>query len=110
MEIYDKILEALARPENLPRAMFERFNIEVLSTTDAPTDSLEHHQKIKTSGWKGRVIPAFRPDNVTDFMYRGWRQNIDKLSHVSGIDCTRYGGFIKAFEKTRTIFSEIGGS
>ncbi len=110
MEIYDEINSALQKPENLPRAMFERFRIQVLATTDAPTDTLEHHQKIRASGWKGRVIPSFRPDNVTDFMYRGWRQNIDKLSEVSGIDCTRYRGFIQAIEKRRAFFKELGAT
>ncbi len=109
-EIYDEISTALQKEENLPRAMFERFRIEVLATTDAPTDTLEHHRKIGASGWKGRVIPSFRPDNVTDFMYRGWRQNIDKLSEVSRIDCTRYRGFIQAIEKRRAFFKEIGAT
>ena len=108
MEIYDRIIETLSRPENLPRAMFERFNIEVLSTTDSPIDTLEHHKKIRESGWSGRVVPAFRPDNVTDFMHRGWRQNIDRLSEVSGIDCTTYKGYIRALENRREFFREMG--
>ncbi|MDZ7260714.1 MAG: glucuronate isomerase [candidate division KSB1 bacterium] len=110
MEIYDEIIETLSQAENLPRAMFERFHIEVLSTTDAPTDTLEHHKKIRQSGWKGRVIPAFRPDNVTDFGYRNWRENIDKLTTVSGVDCTTYKGFIEALEKRRAFFKEMGAT
>ena len=110
MEIYDQIIETLQQPENLPRAMFERFNIEVLSTTDAPTDTLEHHKKIKESGWGGRIIPAFRPDNVTDFMYRGWKQNIEKLAEISGIDTSTYKGFIQAMENRRAFFKEMGAT
>ena len=110
MEIYDQITETLARPENLPRALFERFNIEALSTTDAPTDTLEFHRQIRESGWNGRILPAFRPDNVTDFMYRNWRGNIDRLTEVSGIDCTNYHGFILALEKQRQFFKSMGAT
>ncbi len=110
MAIYDEIQEALAKPENLPRAMFDRFNIEVLSTTDSPIDSLEHHLKIRESDWNGRIVPAFRPDNVTDFMATGWRQNIDKLADVSGVDCSTYKGYIQALENRRAFFKEMGAT
>ncbi|NIA31790.1 MAG: glucuronate isomerase [Actinobacteria bacterium] len=110
MAIYDEILEALAKPENLPRAMFDRFNIEVLSTTDSPIDSLEHHIKIRESDWTGKIVPAFRPDNVTDFMATGWRQNIDKLAKVSGVDCSTYKGYIQALENRRAFFKKMGAT
>jgi len=110
MEIYDEIIHTLSKPENLPRAMFERFNIEVLSTTDSPIDTLEHHKKIRESGWTGRIIPAFRPDNVTDFMHPTWRKNIDRLSEVSSIDCSNYHNFIQAIENRRAFFKEMGAT
>jgi len=110
MEIYDEIVEILARPENLPRKMFERFNIEVLSTTDAPTDTLEHHLKIKDSGWQGKIVPAFRPDNVTNFLFPQWLSQIDLLTKVSGIDCSSYSGFLQALEERRTFFKKMGAT
>ena len=63
--IYDDIAEKLASREFRPRALFERFAIEVLATTDKASDSLAHHHAIRESGWKGRVIPCFRPDGET---------------------------------------------
>ena len=110
MGIYDQISEALQKPENLPRAMYERFNIEVLSTTDAPTDTLEYHQAIKDSGWSGRVLPAFRPDNVTDLLYKDWRKNIERLSEVCGVDAASYSGFITAIEQRRIFFKKMGAT
>lgn len=109
-ELYDEIIATLVKPENLPRAMFDRFRIEVLSTTDAPTDDLKYHRQIKESGWNGRVIPAFRPDNVTDFLYTNWRQNIEKLADISGIDTSSYTGFIQAIENRRSFFKEMGAT
>jgi glucuronate isomerase len=110
MEIYEQITENLKRKENYPRAMFERFRIEILSTTDAPTDTLESHQKIKESGWNGKVVPAFRPDNVTDTLNRNWKKHIETFSEVSGIDCMKYQGYIEALENRRAFFKEMGAT
>lgn len=64
--LYDQIAELLQRDEFRPRALFERFNLEVISTTDAALDDLKWHRMIRDSGWKGRVVPAYRPNSVVD--------------------------------------------
>lgn len=51
---YDHITAALRTPAFLPRALFERFNIEVIATTESPLDRLQHHAAIAASGWQGR--------------------------------------------------------
>jgi len=66
--IYDEIAAKLATPEFRPRALFKRFNIEVLATTDPAPDPLAQHQALAESGWDGRVIPTFRPDAVASEM------------------------------------------
>ncbi len=78
--LYDLIAEKLASVEFSPRALFERFHIEVLCTTDASTSTLEHHQAIRKSGWSGRVLPTFRPDAVVQLDRPGWSADIDKLA------------------------------
>ncbi|MCR4437453.1 MAG: glucuronate isomerase [bacterium] len=108
MQIYDEMSEKLRSPEFLPRSLFERFNIEVLTTTDAATDTLEHHRRIRESGWQGRVIPCFRPDGVTDLLAKGWRENIGKLSEVSGIEIVAYAKFLEALEERRRFFKSMG--
>jgi len=90
---YDEIAEKLASPEFRPRALFERFNIEVLATTDAATDSLEHHRAIRASGWKGRVIPTFRPDAV-----------------FKTPDHDDYPSFIRALAERRAYFKQLGAT
>jgi glucuronate isomerase len=106
--IYDHLEERLASPECAPRALFERFNVEVLCTTDAATDTLEHHASLRAEGWGGRVRPTFRPDAVTDLSTPAWRQNVDRLSQVSGIDIVDYGSFVEALEERRAFFKEMG--
>ncbi len=108
--IYDQIVTQLARPEFRPRAMFERFNIEVMSTTDAATDPLKHHQSIRASGWKGRIVPCFRPDAVVNLDTPGWRRDIEALSAVSGIQINSYRAFIQALENRREFFKSMGAT
>jgi glucuronate isomerase len=108
MKIYDEIQEKLSKPEFLPRALFEKFNIEVLTTTDNATSDLTYHKKIKESGWNGRIIPCFRPDEIVNIEMKDWRKNIKKLSEVSGIDINDYSSYIKAIENRREFFKSIG--
>jgi glucuronate isomerase len=81
---FDVISERLKTPEFRPRALYERFHIEVLATTDSPLDSLEYHQAIRDSGWKARIIPAFRPDSVVDPEFAGFEKNVAKLGQITG--------------------------
>jgi glucuronate isomerase len=107
---YDTIDTALQTPEFLPRALFDRFKIEVLATTDAAFDSLEHHQKIKASGWKGRVLPTFRPDAVVDAEYLGFAENLKKLGEVSGEDVATWKGYLSALRQRRAFFKANGAT
>jgi glucuronate isomerase len=108
--IYDEIAEKLESPEFRPRALFERFNIEVLTTTDAATDTLEHHRAIQESGWQGRVIPAFRPDAVFRIASPAWQAEVDKLGEVSGTPVSDYAGLISALEERRAFFRSMGAT
>jgi len=105
---FDTIAEKLKSPEFLPRALFERFNIEVLSTTDSPLDSLEDVQAIRASGWKGRILPAFRPDPVVDPEFAGFSQSILKLGEQTGEDTATWSGYLKALRKARLRFTALG--
>lgn len=106
--IYDQIAARIAAPEFRPRRLFEQFNIEVLCTTDAATDPLDHHRAIRESGWAGCVRPTFRPDAVVNLDAEGWRANIDRLSAISGIEVTGYAAFIRALEDRRAFFKAMG--
>lgn len=107
---FDSITEQLASEAMRPRALFERYNIEVLATTESPLDSLEHHAAIRASGWQGRVITAYRPDPVIDPEYEGFRANIDHLSELTGEDCTTWGGYLAAHRKRRAYFAAMGAT
>jgi glucuronate isomerase len=108
--IYDHVADCLTRPEFRPRALFGRFNIEVLCTTDAATDALDYHRAIRDSAWDGVVRPTFRPDAVVNLDTEGWREHIDALSAASGIDVTDYRSFIEALENRRAFFKSMGAT
>ncbi len=107
---FDSITEQLASEAMRPRALFERYNIEVLATTESPLDSLEHHAAIRASGWDGRVITAYRPDPVVDPEYEGFRGNIDLLSDLTGEDCITWSGYLAAHRQRRAFFAAMGAT
>jgi glucuronate isomerase len=108
--LFDTLSEKLSSPEFSPRALFARFNIEVLATTDAATDTLEHHQTIKESGWTGQIRPTFRPDAVVNFDAPHWKANIEKLEQVTNQPITNYLSFIRALESRREFFKSMGAT
>jgi glucuronate isomerase len=105
---FDTIAEKLRTPEFLPRALFKSFNIEVLSTTDSPTDSLDDHKAIRASGWNARILPAFRPDPVVDPDFAGFAGLIAKLGEQTGEDTSTWNGYLTALRKARARFREQG--
>ena len=105
---FDTISERLRTPEFLPRAMYERFNLEVLATTDSPLDSLADHVAIRESNWKARILPTFRPDPVVDPEFAGFVDNIAKLSVKTGEDTSTWAGYLNALRVMRVRFRELG--
>jgi len=107
---FDTITDALQRTEFRPRALFERFNIEVIATTESPLDPLDHHRAIRDSGWNGRVITAYRPDPVVDPEFEGFQENLDSLSKLTGEDCRTWRGYLAAHRQRRAFFAEMGAT
>jgi glucuronate isomerase len=108
--LFDLVSEKLSSPDFAPRRLFERFHLDVLCTTDAATDTLPHHQAIRQSGWKGRILPTFRPDGVVNFDAPNWRVNIDRLREVSGAEIVDYKSYIRALEQRRQYFKSMGAT
>ena len=108
--VYDSIDAALKRPEFRPRALFERFNIEALATTENPLDPLDDHRAIRDSGWKGRVISAYRPDNVVDPEHPGFAANLRRFGEVSGENLGSWRSYLRAHENRRAFFREAGAT
>jgi glucuronate isomerase len=107
---YDRIAEHLAQDAFRPRALFERFGIEVLATTESPLDDLAHHAAIRASGWKGRVITAYRPDPVVDPEAPGFAAGLIRLGELTGEDTASWHGYLAAHRKRRAFFAQMGAT
>jgi glucuronate isomerase len=107
---YDTITEALVTDAFKPRALFERYNIEIIATTENPLDDLRHHKTIRDSGWKGRVITAYRPDPVVDPEFEGFHDNLKSLSELTGEDCFSWSGYLTAHRNRRAFFASMGAT
>ncbi|PIY74060.1 MAG: glucuronate isomerase [Rhodobacterales bacterium CG_4_10_14_0_8_um_filter_70_9] len=108
--IYDAIAEKLATPALRPRALYESFNIEAIATTDGALDDLSHHDAIRASGWKGRVIPTYRPDAVVDPEFEGFHVNLARLGELTGEDVQGWDGYLKAHRARRAYFIARGAT
>ncbi|MGL4495572.1 MAG: glucuronate isomerase [Beijerinckiaceae bacterium] len=108
--LYDRIDAALATPELRPRALYERFNIEAIATTDAALDDLAFHDEVRASGWKGRVLPTYRPDAVVDPEFEGFATNLRALGALTGEDTASWQGYLAAHRKRRAYFIARGAT
>jgi glucuronate isomerase len=107
---FDRINACLAQPDYRPRALFERFNIEVIATTESPLDPLVHHHKIRASGWKGRVVTAYRPDPVADPEFEGFAANVAQFGAATGENTSTWTGYLAAHRKRRAFFRTMGAT
>lgn len=107
--IYDRISARLAEPGFRPRALFERFGIEVLATTDDPCDDLAAHATLRADPtWRHRVVPTFRPDAYLDPGAAGWTDAVEALGAAADIDTSDYAGYLSALGERRRYFAEHG--
>jgi glucuronate isomerase len=107
---FDHINGLLATEAYLPRSLFERFNIEYLATTESPLDDLQHHQRLRTSGWQGKILTAYRPDNVADPDYENFHANIQAFGALTHCDTSSWTGYLEAHRVRRQFFKSMGAT
>ena len=107
---YETIEARLRTKEFLPRALFQHFKIEVLATTDSPLDGLADHMAIRESGWKGRIVPTFRPDSLVDPAFPGFGENIEALGKLTGEYTASWHGYLRALAARRQYFKSVGAT
>ncbi|KAF1685326.1 glucuronate isomerase [Pseudoxanthomonas broegbernensis] len=107
---YDTITQALQTPGFRPRALFERFGIEVIATTEGPLDDLAHHAAIRDSGWKGKVVTAYRPDPVVDPEHEQFTGALRRFGEITGEDVYDWDGYLRAHRQRRAFFKSMGAT
>ena len=107
---YDRIGEQLATPGFRPRALFDRFGIEVLATTEGAEADLSSHHAIRASGWKGRVVTTYRPDGVIDVEHEGFATAMARFAELTGEDVWSWSGYLAAHRRRRADFRAAGAT
>ena len=107
---YNTIESCLAQDDFRPRALFEKFNIECLATTEGALDDLSSHAAIRDGGWQGRVITTYRPDAVVDPEFEGFAQNVATLGAITGEDTATWAGYLAAHRARRAYFRRHGAT
>lgn len=108
-EVYDHINAQLASSAFAPRALFDRFNIEVLATTDGATDDLAQHQALKNEGFAG-IIPTFRPDAVANPLHDDFAVSMKTMAEQTGEDIVNWSGYLDALRSRRAFFRSLGAT
>lgn len=109
-QYFDRIGDALTTPAFRPRALFDRFDIELLATTEAADDPLAHHATIRQSGWRGRVVTTYRPDSVIDPEHEEFRPALARFADLTGEDVESWSGYLAAHRKRRADFRAAGAT
>ena len=107
---FDRIVDALATPAFRPRALFDRFGIELLATTEGPHEDLAHHAAIRASGWGGRVVTTYRPDAVIDPEHEDFAAALARFADLTGEDVHSWTGYLAAHRKRRADFRAAGAT
>jgi glucuronate isomerase len=107
---YDAIGEKLATDAFRPRALFERFRIDFLATTEGAQDDLPHHRAIQESGWQGRVVSTYRPDGVIDVEHEQFAGAMARFAELTGEDVWSWQGYLAAHRNRRAYFRSLGAT
>jgi len=107
--LFDRIEAAIPTPEMRPRALFDRFGMEVIATTDSALDDLAHHDAVRKSGWHGRVVPTYRPDAVVDPQVLGFAGNLERFLAMTG-EAATWAGYLNAHRARRVFFKQRGAT
>ncbi|MEM9270937.1 MAG: glucuronate isomerase, partial [Pseudomonadota bacterium] len=105
---YDAVAEMLEQPSHRPRALYERFNIEAIATTESPLDDLRHHKAM--GDWTGRVLTTYRPDEVVDPDNPDFAENLGRFAEITGEDTTTWAGYLAAHRTRRAAFQALGAT
>ena len=109
-KIYDEANRKFKEdPELSVFGIMKKFNVYAVGTTDDPADDLKYHKIIKDEGrCPAKVIPSYRPDKALNIEKPDFKEYVEKLAKVSGIEIKSASDLFKALENRLDFFVEMG--
>lgn len=108
-DIWEKCNKKIKEDHLTARKLIKMANVAYIGTTDDPVDNLEYHKKIQAdSNFNVEVCPSFRPEKAMKIKNAGFKEYIEKLGEVSGINITSFKDLKEALEKRLDYFYENG--
>jgi glucuronate isomerase len=104
--IYEQTKSILQRPEYSSQSLLKKYKVEVVCTTDDPTDSLEFHQKHANSNSELKMLPTFRPDKLVMIGNPDFLPMLEKLEGITGSEIDTFDKLMAALEDRIEFFHE----
>lgn len=107
-EIYDEASSLLHTPDYSVQNLLRKMNVEIVCTTDDPTDTLEYHRQIQNQKFDTKILPAFRPDKAIMIQNQGFSDYIQKLAQVADLEIQSFTDLLEALQKRANFFDLMG--
>ncbi len=108
-KIYDHCSHFLQTKEFSTRNLLRKMNVEIVCTTDDPSDSLEHHKKIQGDNFEIKVLPTFRPDKALQTANAElFNEYVNELEAVSNKSITSFNDYLDTLKLRHDDFSNAG--
>ena len=107
-DIYERTTHALQQPEYSVKGLLSKMKVEVVCTTDHPTDDLAYHKQEKKSDSELKMLPTFRPDKFLVIDNPEFLNFLEKLEGIINSDITNFADLVSALEQRIEFFHSLG--
>ncbi len=107
-DIWEETMEQLPQPEMRPQPLLREMGVEVLCSTDDPTDTLNYHDRAADELDGVELLPTWRGDRAVKIDTPGWLDFVEELADATGVETETFDGFLGAIEASHDYFDERG--
>jgi len=108
-DIYQSCTRMLQEKEFSVQNLLRKMRVEVVCTTDDPTDTLEYHREFSKQDAGFKMFPTFRPDKVYAVENnKAWLEYLEKLESASGKSIRTFADLIGALQARVDFFDSLG--
>jgi len=108
LDIYHLSSDMLQQEYFSAQGLLSKMNVELVCTTDDPTDDLVYHKKMQDTDGDLKMLPTFRPDKFCDISQSSFLSAIESLESIVGFDVNSFDTLIEALGN-RIEYFEVHG-